>query len=67
MGLYRRPEDFDEDWAIRRALRRVIDPQTSHFWAMSLAACFALLITFIMIGMVLYRITRDIHISPSIQ
>jgi hypothetical protein len=59
MRLYRRPEDFDEDWAIRRALRRVIDPIDSRIWAMALAACFAMAIVLTTICMALWRISRD--------
>lgn len=59
MRLYRKPEDFDEDWAIRKALRRVINPIDSRIWAMGLAAFFALAIVLTTIGMALWRIGRD--------
>ena len=58
--------EHDEQWLIRRVFRRSIDPDAVALWTKGLMILFCFGITFIMIAMVLYRIMRDMRISPSL-
>ena len=60
-------DQFDEAWAIRRALRRVVLPGDAHFWAYVLAILFTIGITFLMVFFVLLRIRGEMCILPSLK
>lgn len=60
-------DPFDEQWAIRRAFRRFIDPEDARLWAYILVVTFTLGITFLMIVFVLWRIRQEMHITPSMM
>ena len=60
-------DPHDEEWAVRRAFRRIIHPDDARFWAYMLAIGFTLLITFVLIFLALRKIFTSVHTTHSIM